>query len=362
MKNVTPDISVVMAVYNGEKFLKETLDSILSQTFENFEVVVIDDCSTDGTADILKVYSEKDGRIKVFKNETNMKLARSLNRGIELAQGKYIVRMDADDICLKNRLERQFSFMESHPKTDLSFCKFFSFHDGETIPGCVGRKTDKDSIKAMFLFFCPVLHPGVIVKSSVMKKYKYDPSHTCSEDLDLWIRMVCDGVSISSSGDFLMLYRIHGGSITANSLERQKNEVLISEKFFYEKMLAGFPKELERFYINGIYFKTYFDKNKLCAFYKYISAENDKKRSFSKQGIVDSFAEILAEYKRQGKLSAKEIPFILRFGGLKMVRALVGKKARAKNDIKSARQAAAKNGFVLNREENGLPIYCLEKR
>ena len=195
-----------------------------------------------------------------------------------------------------------------------------------------------------------------------MKKYKYDPSHTCSEDLDLWIRMVCDGVSISSSGDFLMLYRIHGGSITANSLERQKNEVLISEKFFYEKMLAGFPKELERFYINGIYFKTDFDKNKLCAFYKYISAENDKKRSFSKQRIVDSFAEILAEYKRQGKLSAKEIPFILRFGGLKMVRALVGKKARAKNDIKSARQAAAENGFVLNREENGLPIYCLEKR
>lgn len=362
MKNLTPDISVVMAVYNGEKFLKETLDSILAQTFENFEVIIIDDASTDGTVDILKAYGEKDSRIRILKNQTNMRLAWSLNRGIELARGKYIARMDADDICLKDRLKRQFAFMESHPKIDISFCKFFSLCDGKIIPGAVSRRTDADSIKAMLLFFCPVLHPGVTAKASVMKKYRYDPSHTCSEDIDLWIRMVCDGVNISSSGDYLMLYRIHEGSVTANSLERQKNEVLQSEKIFYKKMLGGMPKEQENFYINGIYFRTDFNKQKLYAFYKYIAAENRKKRSFSKQSTVDAFTEILAEYNREEGFGVKEIFFVLRFGGLRMVRSLILKKVRAKKDIKSARRAAAENGFVFKKKENGLPTYCLEKK
>ena len=86
MKEQTPDISVVTAVYNGEDFLRQTLDSLLCQTAKNFEAIIIDDCSTDSTTEILKEYSEKDGRIRVFRNEQNMRLANSLNRGTELAR------------------------------------------------------------------------------------------------------------------------------------------------------------------------------------------------------------------------------------------------------------------------------------
>ncbi len=361
MKEQTPDISVVTAVYNGEGFLRQTLDSLLCQTEKNFEAIIIDDCSTDSTPEILKEYSEKDGRIRVFRNEQNMRLANSLNRGTELARGKYIARLDADDICLPNRFEKQLAFMESRPDVDLSFCKFFTLREGEILPCSVGRKTDADSVKAMFLFFCPVLHPGVIVKSSVMKKYKYDPSHTCSEDIDLWIRMLCDGVKIEGSGDYLMLYRIHGGSITANSAEKQKREVILSERYFYSKMLGEMPKRWEEFYINSVYFKEKFDRKRLYEFYRYIIRANRKTRAFKKSTVVSGTAEVLAEYNKSENLGPFSRLFMLKFGGADFVRCVFERKRRAQVDIDAAKKTARSLNFKQTGNLNGLPIYGSEK-
>lgn len=160
MKEQTPDISVVTAVYNGEGFLRQTLDSLLCQTAKNFEAIIIDDCSTDSTPEILKEYSEKDDRIRVFRNEQNMRLANSLNRGTELARGKYIARLDADDICLPNRFEKQLAFMESRPDVDLSFCKFFTLREGKILPCSVGRRPTPTASRPCFFSFAPCFIPG----------------------------------------------------------------------------------------------------------------------------------------------------------------------------------------------------------
>ena len=112
----TPMISVVMPVYNAEKYVAEAVESILQQTYTDFEFIIIDDCSTDNSYGILQTYAAKDIRIRLFKNDVNNKLPNTLNFGIAQSNGKYIARMDADDISLPERFAKQVEFMESHPE------------------------------------------------------------------------------------------------------------------------------------------------------------------------------------------------------------------------------------------------------
>lgn len=351
------EISVVMSVYNGEKFLKSALDSIVSQTFRSFELVVINDASTDSTPEILRRYAEKDERIKVFTNEKNLRLARSLNKGISLARGKYIVRADADDIFLKNRLEKQFEYMRSHPDSDISFCKYFTLRDGVVSPCAVGRKCDAEDIKAMFLFFCPVLHPGVIAKADLLKKYEYDPLHTCSEDLDLWTRMICDGAKVTCCDEYLLLYRLHGAQITATTGEKQKTEVLESEQRFYSALLAPMSEEQSAFYIESVYFRNSFDGKKLYEFYRFIVRANRRTKNFRKEAVVCAMSEVLAEYRRTKPLSFCDKLSFVRFGGFRLAYEILSRKKQGRADLKKAREAAELSGLEQKGVNGLLPIY-----
>lgn len=116
--NNNPMISVVMSVYNGEKYLKDTIDSILNQTEDSFEYIIINDCSTDDSLNILREYEKLDDRIVIINNEKNLKLPASLNKGIRIAKGKYIARMDADDIAYSNRFSVQLKTLENNPEYD----------------------------------------------------------------------------------------------------------------------------------------------------------------------------------------------------------------------------------------------------
>lgn len=118
-----PFVSVLISVYNGEEFLQEAMDSVISQTFSDWECIVIDDCSDDRTAGILKEYAKRDKRIRFYRNEVNKRLPGSLNRALELARGYYVIRMDADDVCRRDRFEKQIGFMEKHPELSMSCCK-----------------------------------------------------------------------------------------------------------------------------------------------------------------------------------------------------------------------------------------------
>ncbi len=115
-KDPASKISVVMSVYNGQSYLREAVESILNQTFTDFELILIDDGSTDATGEILDEYATRDARIILSRNQNNIGLTRSLNQGISMSRGKYIARMDADDVSRADRLSRQFEFLEKRPE------------------------------------------------------------------------------------------------------------------------------------------------------------------------------------------------------------------------------------------------------
>jgi glycosyltransferase involved in cell wall biosynthesis len=184
MKN-TPICSVVMAVYNGEETLKEAIDSILNQTLKEFEFIIVDDASTDKTESIIKSYD--DPRIRYVKNHENKYLGPSLNEGIKIANGKYIVRMDADDISYSNRLMVQYEFMEANPSIGIagSWADIFGINTGELI-----YETNNFEIKLKLLFECHILHPSIIIRKSLIDNNQlfYDPVLQHSEDYDFFVR------------------------------------------------------------------------------------------------------------------------------------------------------------------------------
>ena len=173
MKKESPTISVVMPVYNGEKYLVEAIDSILNQTFKNFEFIIINDGSTDDTEKIILSYKEQ--RIIYVKNEVNLKLIKTLNKGIDIAQGKYIARMDADDISMPNRFELQIDTFEKNIGIDIVCSKYLlleqngnSFRKNKTF-----TLVNSEAIKYTSIFQTMVGHPTVMIKAELLKLFKY---------------------------------------------------------------------------------------------------------------------------------------------------------------------------------------------
>lgn len=295
-----PVISVIMSVYNGEEFLEETMESVLKQTFKDFEFIIIDDCSMDNSLKILKDYASSDDRIKIIHNENNMGLQTSLNRGIDVAQGEFIIRVDADDVCRIDRFEKQYRFMKKHPKLDMSACKFYLYVNGSVIPTPMIQRTDVNSVKSLFLFANPICHPCVIMKTEIAKKMKYDTRFTCSEDLELWIRMLLDNKKIAVQRERMMLYRRHKNQITANSSEAQATQYRDIMSKFYKTMLFELTDDELDFLTKGIYFVKDADIDKLSAFLKKTQDKNKERKSFSSHSIKYACFEALLQYRRKG--------------------------------------------------------------
>ncbi len=357
MENNKPTVSVVMAVHNGEDFIRETLNSIKAQTFTDFECIIINDFSTDSTSDILKEYESADPRFKVFENEVNLKLAKSLNKGVELATGKYIVRMDADDICLENRFYKQVEFMDANPDVGVCYCKFFTLRDGEINIGSLGRKCDSETIKAMFLFFNPVLHPGVMARAEVMKQYLYDPECTCTEDYDIWTRMVEGGVKFSCVDEYLMLYRLHGNSITSTTKDKQMIEVKKIVSRFYKSAAFELNEEELDFFMTHIYFREKSDMNGLYDFYQKLLNANREKKYFDEKAIFCAFFEILADSTHAFGYSFTEKIKLSKFGLSKFFSEVFAKKKRAKDGVAKAVLTATSFGFTQKSTNAALPAF-----
>jgi len=204
-----PAVTVLMTAYNAEAYLVEAVESILAQTFTDFEFLIIDDASTDKTLDILKEYARQDARIRLFRNEQNMKIAASLNKGLALAAAPLIARMDADDVSFPNRLEKQFAFMQEH--SDITVCgTALSIYDAPdeiwTPP------TEHGAIRAKLLFGSCVWHPTTMYRKEVISIYAggYDPSLPPAEDYDLWARLsMKSSVRFANLPEILFRYRIY---------------------------------------------------------------------------------------------------------------------------------------------------------
>ncbi|OGD88070.1 hypothetical protein A2693_02665 [Candidatus Curtissbacteria bacterium RIFCSPHIGHO2_01_FULL_40_12] len=180
-------VSVIMSVYNGMPFLKDAVESILNQTYENFEFIIVDDASTDDTWQYLK--SLKDRRVRLLKNKNNLGLASSLNVALRQAQGDYVARMDADDISLPKRFEKQIEFLLKNPSIDL--CGTWADlidENGKIIGEKKFPKRHLAIIRALLLL-SPIIHPTFFAKSEVFKELKgYNPRFEYAEDYEFLLR------------------------------------------------------------------------------------------------------------------------------------------------------------------------------
>jgi glycosyltransferase involved in cell wall biosynthesis len=219
----SPDIkiSVVLATYNAEKYLKEAIDSVLSQTFGDFEFVIVNDGSTDSTSEIILSYN--DSRIVYLDNGTNNGLIYSLNRGLSESKGKYIARMDADDIALSHRLQVQFDFMESHPEIGICGSVIEVFYDESDKRKIIRFPEDDEAVRAYTYFQAPFCHPTVVMRKDVIDRYciRYPSEFFRTEDYAMWVNLLkyTQGYNIQS---VLLHYRKHEGSETWLSGQENK--------------------------------------------------------------------------------------------------------------------------------------------
>lgn len=213
---MSKSLSVILPVFNAASFLKEAIDSILYQTYSDFELLIYDDGSTDKSRAIIDTYT--DARIIRKYFDVNQGLIKILNIGFNDAQGKYIVRMDADDISLPDRFQKQFDFMEANPKLGISGTQLKLIHNDEV----VSRPLDDIAIRWWFFKGSPFAHPSVIIRTSVINQHhlSFNSNAYVAEDFDLWWRMGfhCQMANIDEA---LVLYRIHPGQESSAKSEEQ---------------------------------------------------------------------------------------------------------------------------------------------
>jgi glycosyltransferase involved in cell wall biosynthesis len=213
-------VSVVMAVYNGGAFLRDTITSILHQTLREFEFIIINDGSTDETSQVLSAVT--DPRIIVINNRQNRGLAYSLNEGLARAQGKYIARIDAGDLAAPERLERQAAFLDTHPEVGILGTGHTFIDEGGQQRGMRRNPIGDLDIRWTSLLKNPFFHPTVMLRREVLCRHhlRYDTAFQASQDYDLWTRMLqyTEGANLN---DVLLSYRKSHESITATCRELQ---------------------------------------------------------------------------------------------------------------------------------------------
>lgn len=222
-----PEVSVVMPVYKGDDHLSAAVDSILNQTFSDFEFIIICDDPTDKTRDILDKYKQEDSRMKIYYQK-RQGLVNSLNRGFSLAQGEYIARMDADDISLPSRLEKQVKFMTENP--EIGICGTWIQRIGEP-PSYVWKvPCGHESIKSRMLFEPVIAHPSIIIKKETFLKkgLAYMQDETYAEDYGLWVRAAKE-FKLANIPEILMHYRIHKSTSNRSQQRIVANNIRLAQ-------------------------------------------------------------------------------------------------------------------------------------
>jgi glycosyltransferase involved in cell wall biosynthesis len=214
----SPIISVLLPVYNSEKYIAEAIDSILVQTISNFELIIINDGSTDGTLAILKKYDAIDSRIRLISRE-NKGIVESMNEGIDLAQGEWLARMDADDIALPHRFECQLKWLK---QTGADICGSWVQFFGTTDRRILKHPQSDIAIKVALLFGSALAQPVVMMKTTLIKQFYYNSIWENGEDYDLWVRTASAGLKMTNVQEVLLLYRQHSTQISSRGREQQQ--------------------------------------------------------------------------------------------------------------------------------------------
>lgn len=290
----SPLVSVIMPVYNSERYLKEAIESILNQTFQDFEFLIFDDGSTDNSKEIIKEYVDKDDRIVPFFSEINCGYVVHLNKGIELAKGEFIARMDSDDISLPTRFEKQIDFLKKNPHIGvLGSSTILINEDGKEI-GAFKKETDYQLLHFLSYFMNPISHPTVMFRKEIVFYLKgYRLEYMPAEDYNLWVRAL-KHTKVASLKESLLTYRVHSKSISKARSHKQKKLFYLSQRT-HLKNLTGiiYPSHV-------LSFLNKFDDRGNC--------------DLTESQIEDIFEGLLDIYKcfiRKEELKNKERRFVL---------------------------------------------------
>jgi glycosyltransferase involved in cell wall biosynthesis len=315
-----PLISVILPVYNCEKYINQCIDSILCQTYPNFELLIIDDCSTDNTVNLIQEY--KDERIKLTIKEKNSGYTDSLNWAISIAKGEYIARMDGDDISMPTRFEEQLKIMEANPKIIVCGTNAKVINTQRVL---LKAEFDQDLKLALF-DSNPFIHPSVMIKKSIFNKTLYDKLMEPAEDFDLWCK-------ISTFGEFynvqktLLAYRIHSNNISVTNNKKQI-EVYISIKTVFFKELnyntTLFSDDLIKKYFIGNKTNNLEFKNLLLWFIELKKANKRIKKYDNKKfntKINNMSSDFVLKFFKQNKIY-KNFPFIFNLSFFQQLKVL----------------------------------------
>jgi hypothetical protein len=220
-----PRVSVVMTVYNGARLVGESIESVLGQTFADFEFIIVDDGSTDETPAVLATYARRDGRISVHTQPHNLGFREALNQGCRLARASLIARLDADDISLPNRFERQVAFLDAHPDVGV-VGSAVQLVDERGVRGIVKSfPADPDLVAWSMLFFNSLAHPAVMLRRALLEQVGFYPAGCQGGTEDYAVFMALSRVTrLANLPGVYLLYRTWAQSMTARSWEAQERD------------------------------------------------------------------------------------------------------------------------------------------
>lgn len=207
-----PLVSVIMPVYNSEKYLIEAIESILNQTLKDFEFIIVDDCSTDSSSELIERYATADKRTRILRNDTNLNIAKARNRGLEVALGKYIATMDSDDRALPTRLEDQVGYLETHLDVAISIGNINVISENGVYQYMRPYPITDRAIRSKVYRYNPFPNPTIMCRREVYEKTgTYDDKYVPIDDFDFWIRA---GVNFKfgNCNRVVLDYRVRNGS------------------------------------------------------------------------------------------------------------------------------------------------------
>jgi glycosyltransferase involved in cell wall biosynthesis len=239
-----PKVSVIMSVHNGEKYLRECVDSILMQTFSDFEFIIMNNGSTDGSREIVESYS--DGRIRLV-NQEDLGCPKSLNKGISLSRGEYIARMDADDISMPGRLEEEVRYLDNYTDAVIVGTTGILIDENGKEFGLFRFPTTDTEIRWWILFQNTFIHSAVMFRSKVMreKNLLYNEGKEYAEDYELWPRIIQHGKCFNIDNP-LVKYRIHSDQIGNKHLDDQEGKALKITMANINRLGVTLPEEVCR--------------------------------------------------------------------------------------------------------------------
>jgi glycosyltransferase involved in cell wall biosynthesis len=229
---VAPPISIVLPVYNAERFLAETIGSIINQSITYFELIIVDDCSSDGSWDLILHHQKNDSRIRAFRNKLNIGGCATLNKALALVRGKYIARHDHDDWSYPTRLEKQFNFLESNPEVGILGAAIELIDQSGIYLGRREYKLTDMKIRSTIFFYSPFAHPVVMIRKTVLEKVGYyNPEYAPADDYELYFR-IGNEAKFANLPEVLLRYRILSSSITSINTKRMEVATINVRKKF----------------------------------------------------------------------------------------------------------------------------------